>query len=81
MRSTGPVWDGNEVWLIAGAAVLFLAFPALYASSFSGLYLPLTIVLWLLMLRGISLEFRNHMDSPAWGPGWDVVFSGASARR
>jgi cytochrome bd ubiquinol oxidase subunit II len=79
LRSIGPVWDGNEVWLIAGGAVLFLAFPALYASSFSGFYLPLMIVLWLFMLRGISLEFRNHLDSPVWAPGWDVAFAGASA--
>ena len=79
LASIGPVWDGNEVWLIAGGAILFLAFPTLYASSFSGFYLPLMIVLWLLMLRGISLEFRNHLDSPAWAPGWDVVFAGASA--
>lgn len=79
LASIGPVWDGNEVWLIAGGAILFLAFPTLYASSFSGFYLPLMIVLWLLMLRGISLEFRNHLDSPVWAPGWDVVFAGASA--
>jgi cytochrome d ubiquinol oxidase subunit II len=79
LHSIGPVWDGNEVWLIAGGAVLFLAFPVLYASSFSGFYLPLMIVLWLFMLRGISLEFRNHLDSPAWAPGWDVTFAGASA--
>jgi cytochrome d ubiquinol oxidase subunit II len=78
LRSIGPVWDGNEVWLIAGSSVLFLAFPALYASSFSGFYLPLMIVLWLFMLRGISLEFRNHLDSPVWAPGWDVAFAGAS---
>ena len=79
LRSIGPVWDGNEVWLIAGGGVLFMAFPTLYASSFSGFYLPLMIVLWLLMLRGISIEFRNHIDSPVWAPGWDVVFAGASA--
>jgi cytochrome bd ubiquinol oxidase subunit II len=78
LRSIGPVWDGNEVWLIAGSGVLFLAFPALYASSFSGFYLPLMIVLWLFMLRGISLEFHNHLDSPVWAPGWDVAFAGAS---
>src|SRR5713226_7242525 len=78
LRSIGPVWGGNEVWLIAGGGVLFLAFPALYASSFSGFYLPLMIVLWLFMLRGISLEFRNHLDSPAWAPGWDVVFAAAT---
>ena len=74
LRSIGPVWDGNEVWLIAGGGVLFMAFPTLYACSFSGFYLPLMIVLWLFMLRGISLEFRNHLDSPAWasrrGAAW-----------
>jgi cytochrome d ubiquinol oxidase subunit II len=79
LRSIGPVWDGNEVWLIAAGGVLFLAFPALYASSFSGFYLPLTMVLWLLMLRGIALEFRNRIESPVWAPLWDVVFAGASA--
>jgi len=79
LRSIGPVWDGNEVWLIAGGGILFLAFPALYAASFSGFYLPLMIVLWLLMLRGISVELRNHIDSPVWLPGWDVVFAGSSA--
>jgi cytochrome d ubiquinol oxidase subunit II len=78
LRSIGPVWDGNEVWLLAAAATLFFAFPLLYASSFSGFYLPLMIVLWLLILRGISIEFRNHLQSPVWNPLWDVVFSGAS---
>src|SRR6266446_2661602 len=79
LRAVGPIWDGNEVWLIAAGGVLFMAFPTLYASSFSGFYLPLMIVLWLLMLRGISVEFRNHLESPAWAPGWDIVFAGASA--
>lgn len=79
LRSIGPVWDGNEVWLLAGGGVLYFAFPALYASSFSGFYLPLMMVLWLLILRGISIEFRNHLDNPVWTPLWDVVFSGASA--
>ncbi|MFQ5876219.1 MAG: cytochrome d ubiquinol oxidase subunit II [Acidobacteriota bacterium] len=78
LRSIGPVWDGNGVWLLAAAGSLFLAFPALYASSFSGFYLPLMIVLWLLVLRGVAVEFRNHIDSPAWKPFWDVVFAGAS---
>ncbi len=78
LRSIGPVWDGNEVWLIAGGGVLYFAFPALYASSFSGFYLPLMIVLWLLILRGISIELRNHIDSAVWRPFWDVVFCGAS---
>src|SRR5437016_11644266 len=78
LASIGPVWDGNEVWLIAGGGTLYFAFPGLYASSFSGFYLPLMIVLWLLMLRGISIEVRNHIDSPVWKPFWDVIFAGAS---
>ena len=78
LRSIGPVWDGNEVWLIAGGGTLYFAFPKLYASSFSGFYLPLMMVLWLLILRGISIEFRNHIESPVWQPLWDAVFSGAS---
>jgi len=79
LRSIGPVWDGNEVWLIAAGGALYFAFPALYSSSFSGFYLPLMIVLWLLILRGISIEFRNHVESLVWHPLWDAVFAGASA--
>ncbi|MBI4875602.1 MAG: cytochrome d ubiquinol oxidase subunit II [Acidobacteria bacterium] len=79
LRSIGPVWDGNEVWLLAGGGTLYFAFPSLYASSFSGFYLPLMMVLWLLILRAISIEFRNHIDSPAWTPIWDAVFFLASA--
>ncbi len=79
LRSIGPVWDGNEVWLVAAGGVLFVAFPALYASSFSGFYLALMMVLWLLILRGIAIEFRNHIDNPLWKPAWDTVFGGASA--
>ena len=79
LGSIGPVWDGNEVWLIAGGGTLYFAFPALYASSFSGFYLPLMMVLWLLILRGIAIEFRNHIQSLVWQPLWDAVFAGASA--
>jgi cytochrome d ubiquinol oxidase subunit II len=79
LSTIGPVWDGNEVWLIAAGGALFLAFPVLYASSFSGFYLALMMVLWLLILRGISIEFRNHIDNPLWKPAWDTVFGGASA--
>src|SRR5258705_10219019 len=75
LQSIGPVRDGNEVWLIAGGGTLFFAFPALYASSFSGFYLPLMIVLWLLIMRGIAVEFRNHVESQLWQPFWDVVFA------
>jgi cytochrome d ubiquinol oxidase subunit II len=76
--SIGPVWDGNEVWLLAGGGTLYFAFPLLYASSFSGFYLPLMIVLWLLMLRGVSLELRNHVDMGVWSGLLDVVFGLAS---
>jgi cytochrome d ubiquinol oxidase subunit II len=78
LASIGPVWDGNEVWLIAAGGTLYFAFPALYASSFSGFYLPLMIVLWLLILRGTSIEFRNHIKSKVWDPLWDSVFCGSS---
>jgi cytochrome d ubiquinol oxidase subunit II len=79
LRSIGPVWDGNEVWLLAAGGTLYFAFPLLYASSFSGFYLPLMMVLWLLVLRGISIEFRNHVESPIWKPFWDGVFCLSSA--
>src|SRR5438309_5308327 len=78
IRTIGPVWDGNEVWLLAGGGTLYFAFPALYASSFSGFYLPLMIVLWLLIVRGISIEFRSHVASPLWATLWDTAFGGAS---
>jgi cytochrome d ubiquinol oxidase subunit II len=78
LASIGPVWDGNEVWLIAAGGTLYFAFPALYASAFSGFYLPLMIVLWLLILRGTSIEFRNHIKSAVWDPLWDFVFCASS---
>jgi cytochrome bd ubiquinol oxidase subunit II len=74
-----PVWDGNEVWLLAAGGTLFFAFPALYASAFSGFYLALMIVLWLLILRGISVAFRNHVHGSVWTQLWDAVFSFSSA--
>src|SRR6266478_9136522 len=78
LNSIGPVWDGNEVWLLAAGGTLLFAFPALYASAFSGFYLSLMIVLWLLILRGISIEFRPHVDSPLWRPFWSTVFCTSS---
>src|SRR5580700_10643757 len=59
LAAIGPLWDGNEVWLIASGGVLVFAFPRAYAAAFSGLYLALTIVLWLLVLRGIAIVFRS----------------------
>lgn len=78
IRSIGPVWDGNEVWLIAAGGTLYFAFPELYAAAFSGFYLPLMMVLWLLILRGISIEFRSHVMEPIWSAFWDAGFGLAS---
>jgi cytochrome d ubiquinol oxidase subunit II len=78
MASIGPVWDGNEVWLLAGGGTLYFAFPLLYASAFSGFYLPLMIVLWLLILRGVSVELRNHTDLGMWTALLDALFGLAS---
>jgi cytochrome d ubiquinol oxidase subunit II len=79
IRAIGPVWDGNEVWLIAAGGTLFFAFPLLYASGFSGFYLPLIIVLWLLMIRGLSIELRGHIGNPLWASFWDAMFFIGSA--
>ncbi len=78
LRAIGPVWNGNEVWLIAAGGTLFFTFPLLYASSFSGFYLPLIIVLWLLMLRGAAIELRSHLHNPVWASFWDGTFAVAS---
>ncbi len=74
----GPVWDGNEVWLIAAGGVFIFAFPRAYAAAFSGLYLPLMMVLWLLVFRGIAVEFRSKVDHPLWRSGFDVTFAFSS---
>lgn len=78
LRAIGPVWDGNEVWLLAAGGTLYFAFPLLYASSFSGFYLPLMMVLWLLMLRAVGIEFRVHVDHPVWRNFFDAVFAVSS---
>ena len=75
LKAIGPVWDGNEVWLLAAGGTLYFAFPALYAASFSGFYLPLTMVLWIIMLRGISIEVRSHIDDPLWHGFYDFLFT------
>ena len=77
IRTIGPVWDGNEVWLLAGGGTLYFAFPLLYASGFSGFYLPLMIVLWLLIFRGIGVELRMHLETPV----WRGLFNGAFGTR
>jgi cytochrome d ubiquinol oxidase subunit II len=75
----GPVWNGNEVWLLASGGVLFMAFPRAYASAFSGLYFGLIIVLWLLVGRGLALELRHELENPLWRTACDTVFSLSSA--
>jgi cytochrome bd ubiquinol oxidase subunit II len=75
----GPVWNGNEVWLIAAGGVLFMAFPTAYASAFSGLYFGMILVLWLLIGRGLALELRHQIDNPLWRAACDTVFSLSSA--
>jgi cytochrome d ubiquinol oxidase subunit II len=78
ISAIGPVWNGNEVWLIAAGGSMVVAFPHLYAAAFSGFYLPLMLVLWLLVLRGLGIEFRHQVDSPLWRQAWDLTFSVAS---
>jgi cytochrome d ubiquinol oxidase subunit II len=78
LNSIGPVWDGNEVWLVLGGGVLFAVFPLAYASLFSGLYLAFMLVLLVMILRTVALEFRSKEPGPRWRSTWDAVFGGAS---
>jgi cytochrome bd ubiquinol oxidase subunit II len=79
LSAIGPFWNGNEVWLIAAGGALVCVFPRVYAAGFSGFYLPLTMVLWLLILRGISIEFRSKDENELWRTFWDSVFCLSSA--
>jgi len=79
LNSIGPVWDGNEVWLVLGGGVLFAVFPLVYASMFSGFYLAFMFVLLVLILRTVALEFRSKESSPRWRATWDAIFGVASA--
>ncbi len=79
MHSIGPVWDGNEVWLVVFGGALFAAFPDAYAAAFSGFYLPFMILLSALIFRGVSLEFRNKHKSLVWRNFWDFSFFLSSA--
>ncbi len=78
INTIGPVWDGNEVWLLTAGGATFAAFPEWYASLFSGLYLPLFLVLLALILRGVSFEYRHQRSDAAWKRGWDRCIIGAS---
>ena len=75
----GPVWNGNEVWLIAAGGLLFMIFPKVYAAAFSGLYFGLILALWLLVGRGLGLELRHQIDNPLWRQACDAVFALSSA--
>jgi cytochrome d ubiquinol oxidase subunit II len=75
LGAIGPLWDGNEVWLLAGGGSMFLAFPKVLASGFSGFYLAIWLVVWCLMLRGISIEFRSHLQDGLWRHFWDGTFA------
>ncbi|NMO91253.1 cytochrome d ubiquinol oxidase subunit II [Actinomycetospora sp. TBRC 11914] len=78
VRTVGPVWDGNEVWLVAAIGVTFAAFPAWYAALLSGLYLPVVVVLLALAARGVALEFRGKVDTAAWRRRCDLVLGVSS---
>jgi cytochrome d ubiquinol oxidase subunit II len=78
IHAMGPLWDGNEVWLITAGGVTFAAFPLVYAVMFSSLYSALMLILFALILRGVSFEFRNKVESPAWKKTWDAcIFVGS----
>jgi cytochrome bd ubiquinol oxidase subunit II len=78
INTIGPVWDGNEVWLLTAGGAMFAAFPQWYATLFSGFYLPLLIILAALIIRGVCFEFRSKVDSPRWRASWDrALFAGS----
>lgn len=72
INTIGPVWDGNEVWLLTAGGAIFAAFPHWYASLFSGLYLPLFLILIALIIRGVAFEYRGKKDDPTWRARWDL---------
>ncbi|BCB90640.1 cytochrome d ubiquinol oxidase subunit II [Phytohabitans suffuscus] len=73
LATIGPVWDGNEVWVITAGGAMFAAFPAWYATLFSALYLPLLAILVALILRGVAFEYRGMRDDPGWRARWDAA--------
>lgn len=78
LNAIGPVWDGNEVWLVTGGGALFAAFPAVYATVFSGFYLAFMALLCALIFRAVAIEFRSKHPSPRWRRFWDFSFAGGS---
>lgn len=78
LNAVGPVWDGNEVWLVIGGGALFAGFPILYASMFSALYIPFMLFLFVLILRAVSIEFRSKEPMRWWRQMWDITYSVSS---
>ena len=78
LAAIGPFWDGNEVWLLAAGGALFVGFPRILASGISGFYFAIFLVLWCLILRGISIELRSHVKDTVWRKTWDMGFGVAS---
>ncbi len=79
LAAIGPFWDGNEVWLLAAGGALFVGFPRVLSAGISGFYFAIFLVLWCLILRGISIEFRSHVGNPVWRRSWDFFFWAPSA--
>ena len=75
INAIGPVWDGNEVWLVTGGGAMFAAFPDVYATVFSGFYSALILLLSVLIFRAVAIEFRSKRESKRWRQSWDVAFS------
>src|SRR5450756_1200628 len=79
INTIGPVWDGNEVWLLTAGGATFAAFPHWYATMFSGFYLPLLIILVALIVRALGFDYRGKVDDPTWRKRWDIaIFLGSA---
>src|SRR5215218_9801978 len=79
VNTIGPLWDGNEVWLLVAGGATFAAFPEWYATLFSGFYLPLLLILAALIVRGVAFEYRGKRNDPVWRRNWDIAIITASA--
>jgi cytochrome d ubiquinol oxidase subunit II len=78
IAAIGPLWSWHEVWLVSFGGVLFVAFPTILAVSFSGFYLALFLLLWAIVLRGVSIEISGHIEEPLWRTAWHNIFGGAN---
>jgi cytochrome d ubiquinol oxidase subunit II len=78
LNAIGPVWDGNEVWLLAGGGAIFAAFPPVYATAFSGMYVAIVLLAAALIARAVAMEFRGKVGDERWRRGWDIAFASGS---